>query len=297
MASLQLLLSKLRLFHSIVSHLSPLPPLAPLLSTLKANMATGLPGQRGRPSSTMSAIQPPLPVPSPPSQPSAKARPIHSVAGPQERKCQGKGRGAKNRRKQARKRTDSGSDDSSRQSSDSESSSGGSSASELSSSLLRWGREGAESAAARGRGGRRWGRRGGGSGGAQQRGVGSGSSEGEVSADNSDAGSVKLKGVQSKIRHQALSSLALLFQLLDRHTAFSYWLSFLPDGPRPPNSPPLLLTCLLKDHAPKVNEWRKKLITHGVVPTVIPLCLSVQRGGCLCPVRHAGRLQVVSGRC
>lgn len=43
------------------------------------------------------------------------------------------------------------------------------------------------------------------------------------------------------------------WQALDHHTAFSYWLSFLPDGPRPPNSPPLLLTCLLKDPIPRVS--------------------------------------------
>lgn len=235
----KLLLSRLRLFYSLLPRLTPLPSLAPLLSVLKANMAVGLPGQGGRPSS-ISSIQPPLAIPHSSAQPSPKLRPMHSMAGPQERKPQGKKRNRNRSKTKAKHSTDSGSrtgsDDSSRQSSDSESSSSASA-----SEVLLPPRGGAQQEGddATMRKGKEW-RHG-------KRGVSS--SEGEVS--DSDTGSAKFKTVLSKIRHQTLSCLALVFQLLDRHTAFSYWLSFLSDGPRPPNSPPLLLTCLLKDPVPK----------------------------------------------
>lgn len=221
-------------------------------------MAVGLPGQGKH--SSIASIQPPLAVP----QPAPNARPMHSVAGPQERRGQGKTR----KRNRTKAKGDSGSrtalDESGRQSSDSESSS--TSGSE--GSLLRWaGLEGGGHSHK----GKDWsyGRK------------GVSSSEGEVS--DGDAGSAKLKSVLSNVRHQALSCLTMVFQVSDctvrlkallscsantkpedkdysatilqmqnRHTAFSYWLSFLPDGPRPPNSPPLLLTCLLKDPVPKV---------------------------------------------
>ena len=68
-------------------------------------------------------------------------------------------------------------------------------------------------------------------------------------------------------------------QSLDRHTAFSYWLSFLPDGPRPPNSTPSLLTCLLKDPTPKVCDKRHHMFvtlhrsssSHHLLSPLLPL--------------------------
>ncbi len=49
------------------------------------------------------------------------------------------------------------------------------------------------------------------------------------------------------------SSLPPPLQVLDHQATFSYWFSFLPDAPRPPNSSPSLLTCILKDPLPKVR--------------------------------------------
>ena len=45
----------------------------------------------------------------------------------------------------------------------------------------------------------------------------------------------------------------LSIKSLDRHSAFSYGLPFLPDSPRAPSSPPTLLTCLCKDPVHKVS--------------------------------------------
>ena len=196
----------------------------------------------------MASIQPPLSLPVSATQ---FSKPIHSVAGPQEKKGQQKGRRSKGRARSS----SSSSTDSHRQSSDSESSSS-SSTSELSaSSQSSWNEPAAE---LRGKG-RTW----------RQGKKRVSSSESDIS--DSDSGSTKIRTVYCKIRHLAHSSLATVFQvykiviiglsnefslyvqLLDRHTSFSYWLSFLPDGPRPPNSPPSLLTCILKDSSPKVS--------------------------------------------
>lgn len=194
--SLQLLLSRLRLLHCILPHLSPVPSLAVVLSTLKASMAVGLPGQ-GKLSSVAS-IQPPLAIP----QATPNARPMHSVAGPQERRGQAKTRN-RNRTK-AKHKGDSGSqtvsgsqtasDESGRQSSDSESSS----ASASEGSLSRW--AGLESGGYSCKG-KNWSR--------GRKGVSS--SEGEVS--DSDAGSAKFKTLLSTIRYQTLSCLTMLFQV------------------------------------------------------------------------------------
>lgn len=225
----------------------------------------GLPGQQNRtPASAtaMASIQPPLAIPSrSPSQQPAQSKPVHSVAGPQDRRAQGGGKGRSRNKAKKGKRGEpdskTSSDESGRQSSDSESLSG---ASEM--SLSRWSTQRGDGARQKGRS---W----------QQgrKGIVS-SSESEIS-DGDATGSSRFKSVWSKIRHEALSCLAVLFQVcspsivealltpyllmmsqvLDRHTAFSYWLSFLPDGPRPPNSPPLLLTCVLKDPVPKVRSY------------------------------------------
>lgn len=128
---------------------------------------------------------------------------MYSVAGPQERRAQGKG---KNRGKTKATKGDSAakvcSDDSGVQSSDSESSS--SSTSEA--SLLQLSAQPAQqhqSADSR-RGGKSW-RQG------YVRTKGASSSESEVS--DSDTGSKKLRTVSSKIRHEALSCLAVMFQV------------------------------------------------------------------------------------
>lgn len=188
---LQLLLSRLRLLHSLLPYLSPLPSLAVILSTLKANMAVGLPGQ-GKPSS-MSSIQPPLAIPQSSLQAAPKSRPMHSVAGPQERRAQGKGKNRNKTKSKGESGSRTASDESGPQSSDSESSS---SASEV--SLSRW--AGLDSADPTQKGKERS---------HGKRGVSS--SEGEVS--DSDTGSAKFKTVLSKMRHQALSCLTLIFQV------------------------------------------------------------------------------------
>ena len=202
------MLSKFRLLHSVLPHLSPIPSssLPTLLSTLKANMAVGLPGHSK--SISVPAVQPLLPVSS--LSPSRKSRPMHSVAGPQDRRGQGKG--GKNRKAKSRSKGDSAdkisSDDASIQSSDSESNLSSASEGNLTS---QWSVHRQDKLRGRnwerGLGSQEWGRRK----------VGS-SSESEVS--DSDGGcSSKLKTVQSKIRHHALSCLAILFQvcLLCRH--------------------------------------------------------------------------------
>ena len=162
-------------------------------------MAVGLPGQ-GKPS-TVSSIQPPLPIPQTSGAP--KSRPMHSVAGPQERRPQGKG--GRNRSK-AKTKCPVGeqsslpaSEESCRQSSDSETSS--SSASEV--SLSQWAGLDGNDRPLKGKG---WSH--------GKKGVSS--SEGEVS--DSDAGSAKFKTVLPQIRHQALSCLALIFQV--RHGVY-----------------------------------------------------------------------------
>ena len=285
---LQLLLSKLYLLHSLLPHLSPLPSLPILLSLLKANMAVGLPGQQNK---TLSgSIQPPLTVPQLLPRSSPKSRVMRSVAGPQERQSQGKGRHHSKKKSKAAKTGSS--DDSSQQSSDSESSS-----STSESSLPQWSRGICHERAVTKR--KNWGR--------GRRGVSS--SESDVS--DSDSGSTELKAVQSKIRYQSLSSLQLIFQvymitvifdssrpfvrphqLLDHHTSFSYWLSFLPDGPRPPNSPPLLLTCILKDPIPKVS-----VLFQYNIHFQFTFCNVVSRSSCFCPLCHVRRLQSLPCSC
>ena len=173
-------------------------------------MAVGLPGQQNRTSgsaSMMASIQPPLAIP--PQSPShlhAKSKPMHSVAGPQERRTQGggKGRGRNKAKRKGKGDPDSktSSDESGRQSSDSESSSGASE-----SSLLQWSTQLHHHQHGSKQKGRSWHQQG-------RRGVAS-SSESEVS-DSDVTGSTKLKSVWSKIRHQALSCLALLFQVRSR---------------------------------------------------------------------------------
>jgi hypothetical protein len=150
-------------------------------------MATGLPGQGKQ--TSMSTIQPPLSIPPQAPLPGApKPRPMHSVAGPQERKSRG-------RDKTRNKTKGKGESDSQTcQSSDSESSS--SSASEV--SLSRWaGLDGAD----RAQKGKGWGH--------GRKGVSS--SEGEVS--DSETGSAKFKNVLSSVRHLSLSSLTHIFQV------------------------------------------------------------------------------------
>lgn len=143
----------------------------------------------------MSSIQPPLPIPQTSVPGGPKSRPMHSVAGPQERKLQGKGGRNRNKAKSKGPVVEpTASDESGRQSSDSESSS--SSASEV--SLSRWAELDDSDRPCKGKG---WDR--------GKRGVSS--SEGEVS--DSDTGSAKFKTVLTKIRHQALSCLALVFQV------------------------------------------------------------------------------------
>ncbi|XP_064392489.1 HEAT repeat-containing protein 6-like isoform X3 [Halichondria panicea] len=75
------------------------------------------------------------------------------------------------------------------------------------------------------------------------------SSESDVS--DSEPAPSQIKVVHGKIRHLAFSCLTAVFKSLDTHTKFSFGLTFLPDGPRPPNSPPSLMTCVLKDPLPK----------------------------------------------
>lgn len=169
-------------------------------------MAMGLPGQ-GKLSSVAS-IQPPLTIP----QPAPNTRPMHSVAGPQERRGQGKGKNRTKTKHKGGSGSRTGSDWTGRQSSDSESSS----ASASEGSLLRW--AGLESAGYS-RKGKDWshGRK------------GVSSSDGEVS--DSDTGSAKFKTVLSKIRHEALSCLTLVFQVSERphniiYSKLKFWSVF-----------------------------------------------------------------------
>ena len=60
--------------------------------------------------------------------------------------------------------------------------------------------------------------------------------------------------------NQLFSSFYRSLQKLDRQTSFTYWRSFLPDCPRLPNSPPSLLTCIIKDPTPKVSSVVMALI-------------------------------------
>lgn len=174
-------------------------------------MALGLPGQQNRMSSSaigMASIQPPLSIPPPrPPAAGARAKPVHSVAGPQERQSHGgRGKGKSRNKARGKGRGDSeakaSSDESNRQSSDSESSSGVSET-----SLPQW--SGHQGEWSKQRKGRSW---------QQGRGVVS-SSESEVS-DNDAAGSNKVKLVWSKIRYEALSCLAVLFKVLSNHHSF-----------------------------------------------------------------------------
>lgn len=183
----QLLLSQLRLLHSLLPHLKPLPSLPTLLSSLKASMALGLPGQTSK--TAMASIHPPLSIP--PQSPTQSSKLTHSVAGPQERLGQGKIKSRNKSKEKSGSRT--GSDDSSQQSSDSESST-------TSLSALQQSPKSHE----RGRGRSRrqnW----------RHEGRSMSSSDSDVSDSNADY--AKMKAVWSKIRHQALSCLALVFQV------------------------------------------------------------------------------------
>ena len=64
-------------------------------------------------------------------------------------------------------------------------------------------------------------------------------------------------------------------QKLDRQTSFTYWRSFLPDCPRPPNSPPSLLTCIIKDPTPKVskNNHSTRVYYFNEYQNAIYLCI------------------------
>ena len=56
------------------------------------------------------------------------------------------------------------------------------------------------------------------------------------------------------------STLRLPLQALSPRNTFCYWQSFLPDGPRLPNSPPSLLSCALRDPSHKVGHSESLLI-------------------------------------
>lgn len=90
-------------------------------------------------------------------------------------------------------------------------------------------------------------------------------SDSEIS-DGEPQDSVITKALSSRLRHQTLLCLASVFtvsiyvlssllvtltlsllQAIGPRTTFSYWLSFLPDGPRLHHSPPTILSCILRD--------------------------------------------------
>lgn len=96
-------------------------------------------------------------------------------------------------------------------------------------------------------------------------------SDSEVS-DSEQQDSAITKVLSSRLRHQALVCLASLFavsssslllsvtlvpcllQAIGPRNTFSYWLSFLPDTPRLPHTPPSLLSCALRDPNHKARE-------------------------------------------
>ncbi|CAI8024384.1 HEAT repeat-containing protein 6 [Geodia barretti] len=72
------------------------------------------------------------------------------------------------------------------------------------------------------------------------------SSDSDMS-DNEGHDATITKSLAAKLRLQSLLCLTSLFSALSPRNTFCYWQSFLPDGPRLPNSPPSLLSCVLRD--------------------------------------------------
>lgn len=124
-------------------------------------------------------------------------------------------------------------------------------------------------------------------------------SDSEVS-DGELQDSVVSKALSSRLRHQALVCLTSVFtvsitfyhplsatltscllQAIGPRTTFSYWLSFLPDGPRLPNSPPSILSCILRDPNHKARPVQ---INALFITSLLYTCsVGLQRSLCCVP--------------